>query len=37
MPMGMGGEFLINGKPMAMDEINEVVPIGSMMGQFTVV
>ena len=26
---GMGGEFLINGKPMAMDEINEVVPIGS--------
>lgn len=26
---GMGGEFLINGKAMAMDEINEVVPIGS--------
>jgi FtsP/CotA-like multicopper oxidase with cupredoxin domain len=26
---GMGGEFLINGKPMAMDEINEVVPMGS--------
>lgn len=26
---GMGGEFLINGKPMAMNEINEVVPIGS--------
>lgn len=23
---GMGGEFLINGKPMAMDVINEVVP-----------
>jgi len=26
---GMGGEFLINGKPMAMDEINEVVAEGS--------
>ena len=26
---GMGGEFLINGRPMAMDEINELVPIGS--------
>jgi len=26
---GMGGEFLINGKAMAMDEINEIVPVGS--------
>ncbi len=26
---GMGGEFLINGKPMEMDVINEVVPVGS--------
>ncbi|MBL4580860.1 MAG: multicopper oxidase domain-containing protein [Gammaproteobacteria bacterium] len=36
MPMGMmrrgrgrGGEFLINGNPMAMDTINEVVPVGT--------